>query len=228
MHLSFLIRLLILFCALSQAQAQERTELHLFKYAGTDAENLKTAFLNFKDLMREQMPLLSSELVEELENRGGIDIPAVGRLMLKPIVDEQGNLRVSAGSLDDRRRYWRETGALGVLTGKLQLKQDIPTIRTFFRWGELHAPDANETITLELPVNGEAFDTTNDSHSVATLYALAHEIGRDCVQRASAFYLLSEADKRARAVAEDNVGMGTELQLMVSQAIAALRERCHD
>lgn len=224
MRLSLLISILILFSLISGAQGQERTKLHLFKYARTNTDTLKTAFLDFQDLLQEKMPRLASELVD----RGDIQIPAVERLMLKPVVDDEGNLRRSPASLEARRKYWHETGALGVLTGYVKQEENAPYIRTTFFWGGLHGPDADETIDLELPVTGDAFDTTDDSHSVATLYALAHEIGRECSQSATTFYLLSEADKRAKAVSNDAPELGSDLQEMVTQAIAALRDRCHD
>ena len=77
-------------------------------------------------------------------------------------------------------------------------------------------------------MTGDSFDTTEDSHSVATLYALAHYLGADCSASAAAFYLLSEAQKRANAVAADAPELLGDLETLVTRAIEALRNRCRD
>jgi hypothetical protein len=205
--------------------AAERTELHLFQYGFTNTEELRTAFLDFRDLLGEKMPRLAVELDLNIASS------AVARLALKPIGGDGGGLE-SVGerlaSLEARRRYWRETGALGVLTGRVRQVDGTPHVHTAFFWGELRGPYQHEVIDLELPVTGETYDSTNDSHSVATLYALAHELGADCGTRAGAFYLLSEAQKRANAVSADDPELGGKLETLVDRAIKALRERCVD
>ena len=221
MRLPVVILSALLICILFDASAKERTELHLFKYARINTESSATAFLDFQDLLYEKMPKLASEL------KGSIDISALDQLMLKLILDDDGKLERPSGSLDGRRKHWKETGALGLLTGYVDEQNNIPFIHTTFFLGDLHGADVQEVIDIEIPVTGEAFDTTNDSHSVATLYALAHEIGKDCKHSASAFYLLSEAGKRSLAVRNDNPELGTYLQGIVEKALVDLKDKCH-
>jgi hypothetical protein len=221
-----LIALLLLSIGiLGPSMAKDRTELHLFRYGRTYSEDLRAAFLDFRDLMLEKLPRLAAELDPE------VSIPAVAQLALRAIEGE-GECLESAGdrlaSLEARRRYWLETGALALLTGHMQQLDGTPHVHTVFYWGPLRGPYPKEMIDLKLPVTGDSFDTTEDSHSVATLYALAHYLGADCSASAAAFYLLSEAQKRANAVAADAPELLGDLETLVTRAIEALRNRCGD
>ncbi len=225
MRLPRLVLLFVLLLWVSASQADKRTELHLFQYGRTNTDQLKTAFYDFRDLLSEKLPMLSSELVQE------VNIPALSQLRLKPVTDSDGELlrpNTRVGSLDDKRRYWSETGALGVLTGYVTQQEEIPYVHTTFYWGKLRGAYLAESITLKLPVVGESFDSTYDSHSVATLYALAHEIKQDCSNVSATVYLLSEAHKRAQAVSGDFPEFGADLENMIVNAIDKIRGECSD
>jgi len=181
------------------------------------------AFSDFRALLTEKLPRLSAEL-----SRHG-EIPALLRLRVKPVIGENGKLllpETRIGSLADKRKYWMQTGALGILTGYIEQPDDTPYVHTTFYWGKLSGPYPDEMITLELPGFGKSFDSTNDSHSVATLYALAQEIKHDCNNVADTVYLLSEAQKRASAVAGEFPELGAELKKMIVTAINTLRSNC--
>lgn len=217
--------LLLLPAAPDGVWAAERTELHLFQYGRANSDRLKIAFLDFRDLLLEKMPKLAVEVQRESI------IEPLDRLALKQIKLPDGSLEtadVKVGNVDKRRKYWLETGALGVLTGYVREDDGRPWVHTSFFWGTLRGPWGTETIDLVLPVDGAAFDTTNDSHSVATLYALAQQIGEDCARDQDGFRLLSEAAKRAQAVTMDLYELGAKLQDLVHLAIEELKERCHD
>ncbi len=201
-----------------------RTQVHLFQYGRTHQPAFQTAFLDFQDMLRDKLPRLASEV----QRTGSMAI--VTELALHPILGEGARLQTPderAGSLAARRHYWTETGALSILTGKVLTKDSTPYIATTYFWGELRGPYPEEMLDITLPVTEEQFNTTDDSHSVATLYALAHEIGKDCNNRANAVRLLSEAHKRAKAVAADAPELGTRLEALVEAAIKSLKERCH-
>ena len=225
MRLSNIALPLLLFLYATSAWAEDRTELHLFQYGRTNTDQQNTAFLDFRDLLTENLPRLSAELSQD------ITIPALSHLSLKPVIDENGELlrpETRIGSLEDKRRYWLQTGALSVLTGHIRQQEDVPYVYTTFYWGELSGPYPDEMITLKLPIVGESFDSTYDSHSVATLYALAQEIKQDCENVAATAYLLSEAHKRAKAVTGDLSELGAELENMIVTAIDQLRSDCGD
>lgn len=215
--------LLIALVPVSSATGDGRTELHLFQYGRTNTPVLATAFQDFRDLLELNLPRLASEV------GASQPIPELDELVLHPVIDEQGNLArpgARAGSLAARQRYWRENPALGVLTGFVRQQAGTPHVLTRFFWGDLGGPEQTETVDLDIPVTGAAFDTTEDSHSVATLYALANWVGRDCARLADAVYLLSEADKRAGAIAVDLPALSARLRSMVAQAVAGIRGRC--
>jgi len=225
MRLSKLIFILILIFGMADSQAEERSELHLFQYGRTNTELLKTAFFDFRDMLSEKLPWLSIELSRNA------DIPAVTHLKLKSVLNENGVLErpeVRVGSLADKRLYWLQTGALCVLTGNVRQRDGIPYIHTTFFWGELKGPYGDEMITLKLPVTGKALDSTYNSHSVAILYALAHEVKQKCPEINESLYLLSEAHKHAKAISIDFPGLGAELEALVTKAINEIKEGCNE
>lgn len=204
--------------------AQERAELHLFQYGRTNTEPLMTAFLDFRDMLSEKLPNLSVELSSRTS------IASISLLSLKPVTDAEGKLlrpEQRMANLAEKQRYWNDTGALGVLTGHVVQRDAIPFVRTTFFWGNLRGPYEQEMIRLELPVTGELFDSTYDSHSVAIIYAFAHGVQRDCDSAPATIALLSEAHKRAQAVQADSPDLGAELVALVLHAIETIREACN-
>jgi len=229
MRLSKLILLLIfiLITALwiESSQAEGRSDLHLFQYGRTNTDLLKTAFLDFRDMLAEKLPQLSGRLSPNATNQ------VVSHLKLNPVLNEKGVLErpeVRVGSLADKRQYWLETGALILLTGHMRLHDGVPYVYTTFFWGNLKGPYTEETIKIKLPVTGEAFDSTYDSHSVAILYALAHEIGQDCHNIKESIYLLGEASLHAQAISEDYPELGAKLGTLVDNAIDIMKSDCSE
>lgn len=212
--------------SLSTLAVAQRTELHLFQYGRTNTPQAQAAFLDFRDLLAANLPILSQEVAQ------GYALPALAQLKLKSVLDANQQLQrpeQKVGSLEQRRNYWRDTGALGVLTGYVSREDNIPQVHTQFYWGALGANFGHESIELTLPVVGSAFDNTNDSHAVAVLYALAHDIKDDkCQQISASIYLLSEAHKRAQAIESDLPQIGTALKNLVNDAISKLRQDCHE
>lgn len=225
MRLSRVVFLIMMILWVPASLAGERTEVHLFQYGRTNTDMLKTAFLDFRDMLGEKLPRLSAELSRE------INIPALSHLKLKSVMDGSGALlrpEARVGSLDAKRQYWLQTGALSVLTGHVRQQKETPYVFTTFFWGNLRGPYSNEMITLKLPVDGESFDNTYDSHSVAVLYALAQETKHDCVNSVEIIRLLSEAQKRARAISIDLPDLAAELEGIVVTAIDEIRSECSE
>ena len=156
-------------CALAAAGpgfAQDRTGVHLFQYGSANSPETEIAFAEFMDLMVEKMPRLASELSAERE------VGRLADLALVPVLTDDGG-RLSRPieriqTLNERWAYWRDTGALAILTGRVKRGTDDGlSIRSTFFWGDLGGPRARESIDLDLPFSGAVYDTTNDSHSVA-------------------------------------------------------------
>lgn len=219
MRLSGLYFALALYFGLGVAEAQTRTELHLFKYLLTNTERLRVAYQDFSDLLLHKIP----QLAEEISS----NVPEARNLRLEKLEGNEGDPR-RVNALAQRFSYWSESGALAVLTGRVGMRMDTPYIHTEFFWGELRGSDPNDMVRLEISVTGRAFETTNDSHSAAILYALAHEVGHNCEHRAPAIFLLSEARKRALSIDGALRRLGDELVAKVDRAIEHLRSRCVD
>lgn len=204
----------------------QRTELHLFQYGRTNTPQAQAAFLDFRDLLAGNLPILAQEVSQ------GHTLPSVDKLKLRSVTGDDNELQrpeSQVGSLEQRRNYWRDTGALGLLTGHVSQKGNVPQIHTRFYWGTLGVDFGNESIELTLPVVGSAFDSTNDSHAVAILYALAHDTKHaKCQQISASLHLLSEAHKRAQAVAIERPEVGLSLTSLVESAIKKIRRDCNE
>lgn len=224
MRLSKVAIFISVFLSAAASQAEERTEVHLFHYGRTNTAPRQTAFYDFRDMLVEKLPKLASELL-----RMEVSVPAASHLCLKSVLDENGKWlppEEQVGSLEAKRLYWLTTGALGVLTGYVREQGEIPYAYSTFFWGQLKGPYPDEVIDLKLPLIGESFDNTYDSHSVAILYALAQESKKGCDNAAEIIKLLSEAQKRAKAVADEFPELGAQLEAIVVAAIDDIRGEC--
>lgn len=222
MRLPYLISLLLLLSIPSYAQ--QRTELYLFQYGLTTTEQRAALFEDFRYVLEEKMPRLSDELAL------GDKLPVLTALRVVPVLDENNKLRRPSeliGNLQLRHKYWHDVGALALLTGVVNVNGNTPSIHTTLYWGQLKAPLEQEMIDIQLPLTGNFYDTTFDSHSVAILYAIANQPDVSCQQFTSIIALLSEAQKRALAVAEQQEELGNALVAKVEQSIQALKTECN-
>ncbi|KGJ88599.1 hypothetical protein [Colwellia psychrerythraea] len=204
--------------------AEPRANLHLFQYGLTTTEHREALFKDFRYVLEQKMPRLSDELA--LND----DWPALNVLMVVPVNDEKENLRLPASLIGNsllKENYWRDTGALALLTGVVVDRGEVPYIHTTLYWGKLKSPLAQKMIDLQLPLVGKYFDTTFDSHSVAILYAIANQPDVQCNQLTSIIALLSEAQKRAKSVSEQQPELGAELETMIVASIQAHKEECN-
>lgn len=224
MPMSKVLICLILVITSFPSRAEPRSNLHLFQYGLTTTEHREALFKDFRYVLEQKMPRLSDELA--LND----DWPALNVLMVVPVIDETKKLRLPAGLIGSsqlKENYWRDTGALALLTGVVIDHGEVPYIHTSLYWGKLKSPLAQKMIDLQLPLVGKYFDTTFDSHSVAILYAIANQPDVQCTQLTSIIALLSEAQKRAKSVSEQQPKLGAELETMIVKSIQAHREECN-
>lgn len=224
MSMSKVLICLFLVLTAFPSTAEPRANLHLFQYGLTTTEHREALFKDFRYVLEQKMPRLSDELA--LND----DWPALNVLMVVPVNDEKENLRLPAsliGNSQLKENYWRDTGALALLTGVVVDRGEVPYIHTTLYWGKLKSPLAQKMIDLQLPLVGKFFDTTFDSHSVAILYAIANQPDVQCNQLTSKIALLSEAQKRAKSVSEQQPELGAELEAMIVASIQAHKEECN-
>ena len=224
MSLSKVLIGLALVITASHSTAEPRANIHLFQYGLTTTKQRVALFEDFRYVLEQKMPRLSDELAL------GDDWPALNTLMVVPVMDKNKELRRPAdliGNSQLKQRYWRDTGALALLTGVVNDRGDVPNIHTTLYWGEIKSPSKQKVIDLQLPLVGKFYDTTFDSHSVAILYAIANQPDVQCTHFTSKVALLSEAQKRAKAVSKQQPELGEKLETMIVDSIQALRVECN-
>jgi len=223
MRLPHILACLLLSLVPVELGAQQRADLHLFQYGLTTTEQRAALFEDFRYVLEEKMPRLSDELAL------GDTLPVLSAIRIVPIQDENAKLRRPSeliGNLQQRRLYWRDVGALALLTGYVNDQGEVPRIQTTLYWGKLKSPIEQEMIDIELPLTGNYFDTTFDSHSVAILYAIANQPEVNCNQFTAIIALLSEAQKRAKAITVQQAELGKELEMKIEQSIQAFKVEC--
>lgn len=229
MHLPRLVIIALCIMWSFPVVAEDRTAVHLFQYGRTNTPAMRAAFQDFHDLLVEKLPKLAAEMLKADIGLQTQAKSSLEKLSLKSVRDNEGVLmrpEFMVASVDEKRNYWLQTGALGVLTGHIRQQEQTLYANTTFYWGQLKGPFPDEVITLKLPLVGETFDTTSDSHSIAVLYALAQEARQGCNHVADAIKLLSEAHKRAKSITEDFQAMGSELEVIVVDAIESIKGEC--
>lgn len=224
MRLPILAHLLLILLP-AMAGAQDRTVVHLFHYGGTANDDAKAAFEEFRYAIAEKLPRLASEL-QSLERQMAV----LDELLVEPVLEDdkvtlaQPTERIASRAM--RKRYWFDTGALALMTGRVKRKNGGLVIRSSFFLGDLGLRNGHETIDVELPYTAQAYETTSDGHSVAVLYALASDLAIDCANRAEAFYLLSQADLRAESIVDEDAELANFLGEIVKAALTEVSERC--
>jgi hypothetical protein len=197
-------RAALLMCALlpGAARADDRAELHMFRYAGTHEQPAMGAFLDFRDIISQKLLLLAREVTEPAT--------AADRLRVTQVRDQSGEWKEFGFDLRTLEGYWRDHGPLGVLLGRVRQLNSGFAVRSSMYLGALRGDLPQAFVDIDLPIVDEEFDTTRDSHSVVTLYALA--IGTlqgpspaaiDCGRREASVHLLNEAFVRAQDVIQD-------------------------
>jgi hypothetical protein len=220
------LRAAFLLCALlaAAAQADDRTEIHMFRYAGTNDQPAMGAFLDFRDIISQKLLLLAREVTE-------FDT-ATNRLRITQVRDQAGDWTAFSADLSMLEGYWRDHGPLGVLLGRIRQRSDGFAVGSSMYLGPLQGDLPQAFVDIDLPIADEQFDTTRDSHSVVTLYALAIETlrdpasaGIDCRRRDVGTHLLNEAFMRAQDVTRDLPNLGF-VQDAIAKTLERVRQAC--
>lgn len=204
------------------ASADARTDVHLFRYAGIRPQTA-AAFDEFQAALREQLLTLGQSL--------STASPDAIHLRLERIVAggapgaELADPITLIPSFDAERRWWRDKGALALLTGRLsRIQDDGLAILSRVFWGDLGDSAAEMSISIELPLDGEYYDDSKDSHAAAILFAFANHLPPDCAREPERFAILSAAQQLALAVANSDPGLGGALLQRVSESLRDLEQ----
>ncbi|MBL3611247.1 hypothetical protein [Rhodovulum sulfidophilum] len=224
---------LILASLATTTAAQDRRDVHLFKYGGIGAQ-VDQIFGEFLYIMTEKLPLLASEVQGDSDIS---DLRNISQLALQPVM-KRGEMEdpfIRLGSLEARSTYWRDTGALAVLTGQVQAQGDSGlSITSNFFLGQLGQRVGHQNVSVKLAVRPEAYSTTKDSHSVTILTALALSAifpeamngDPDCSRSAASYALLDQADQRASSVLDEDAATGRRLKALVEETATVVKHEC--
>jgi len=213
---------LLLFYVISTSAFATRTDLHLFQYSIFNRDKTESHFIYFKDLLGAKLPKLSSEL------RVNQNLKEYGNLRLILIKDDEEKLVQPIdiiSSLADMDSYWINNNILAFLTGRVYIKNGTAFVKSEFFWGELRGQYPNAAISLELPLDGDAFDNTNDSHSIAVLLALSNDL-TGCDKPVQHMKLLNEAHKKAQSLVLTQMIVGKKLLELVEKSIKEFKSEC--
>jgi hypothetical protein len=198
-----------------------RLQVSLFRYAGSEEGEPKTYFSRFKGILRDKLTVL----VEELTNS------SPGFAYLKSLTLEPGGNEGFGDNLNSEaavQRYWLGSRSLILLRGSIVPERDSSySAQTRIFFGELRGALPNASLPVKLPIDGEQFANTNDSHSLAIYYALAMDAARLGDDPAHVITLLSRAQDKIRDLSrrQDLSPAVMEIQKAVEKAIVAQKIR---
>ncbi len=172
-----------------------RLFVSVFKYSKVHSDQEENEFKEFIEIIRTKI----LKLAEELKIKG-YNFNYLGQLKTSMVLDEKtGKPKIFEGSMQELDEHWKRSGALEVLNGRLRHQDKIITVRSNVFLGELKGELATPIITLDMPISDNEFDSTRDSHSLVTLYAMA----MDAKNRGRPPYEIISILSEANAIAED-------------------------
>lgn len=180
-----------------------RLTISIFKYGGITTPKQEKEFGAFKDIIIAKIV----KLTQELEAKGS-QFSYVSSLRANFVhgvtSDEHLPFRGSGQDLYD---HWYSSGALQVMWGRIRSSDSKSSVRSEIFLGDLKGALDAPSLTLDLPIVDEEFDTTRDSHTVTTLYALAMDAEKRGRPKDEVLMFLSEAYGRLPDLPQDIPGM---------------------
>jgi hypothetical protein len=196
------------------AQLYPRLKISIFRYDKTDSDKHVEKFSNFRGIITDKIVRLSEELEEIDQN-----LSYLKNLTINFVTDLDSNKHVVfRGSLQDLQNHWQRTGSLEVFRGRIRTDGNLYSVRSKIYLGDLKGHLNEATITVDLPIKDEEFDTTRDTHSAVTLYALAMDARERRRPKTEINALLAEALNRLPEDHENISGMKV-LKEAIDQAL---------
>lgn len=211
---------LLILCPVYDALG-DRTTLYLYRYANISSPDGIAAFESFQQIITTKFLTLVDEL------QGIASLPSLNILAVHKVLDAKTGQYLDFAGLSslDLETYWEAQGALAVLLGRLQERNQVYLVRTRFFLGKLKGTLPSPSVNIELPVRDDQFDTTRDSHSAMTLYALAMAATAQCQHREQVMQLFDEALIRATS-AKDAFENFDEIKKAIAAGVDQLKMKC--
>jgi hypothetical protein len=191
-----------------------RSFVSVFKYSRVHSDQEEKEFKEFIEIISAKI----LNLAEEFKIKGD-NFNYFGQLKTSIVLDEKtGKPKIFEGNMQELDEHWKKSGALGVLNGRLRLQDKIITVRSNVFLGELKGELASPIITLDMPITDDEFDSTRDSHSLVTLYAMAMDAKKRGRPPYEILSILSEANAIAKDFKKDMPGIQT-LQSAINKSL---------
>lgn len=192
----------------------------LFRYDGIDRTGDKAtreaAFERFRNMLRDRMLSLSGELSDQDKAFGYLL-----KLEQSPALDNDKKHTRFVGPLAALEAEWNSRHALQILVGRIGASGSIFKVRTRFYFGDLHGHLPSRQLQLEFPISEDEFDTTADSHTLATLYAVAMDAKRRKSETSKIIKLMHLARQYGQGVPNNILGI-PELKQAIERSLAEL------
>ncbi len=174
------------------AQDPPRLSIEIFKYSGLEDDTSEKKFKTFVEIIRDKI----SRLSEEIESKYSA-YNQLNDLALNIVKDaDSGEHAAFEGTSNDLYNHWNSSNALEIFLGRLRVQDSTYSVRSKVFLGDLKGALESKTVDIDLLISDEEFDTTKDSHSIITLYALAIDAKRRGQPDEEVLSLLSEAYSR--------------------------------
>lgn len=202
------------------AQGVPRLIISIYKYSGIHTKKQENEFDAFKEIIQAKILKLSQEIGSE-----GTSLDYVSGLMPSLVSDLKSNENLPfTGSRKDLYDYWYSSGALEVLLGRIRSTGSTFSVRSEVFLGDLKGDLKKDSVTLDLPISDEQFDTTRDSHTIVTLYALAMDAKKRNRPGNEVLAFLSEANARLPDLPAEMPGV-LELKKAIETTIKQIRNQ---
>lgn len=200
------------------AEKAPRLTISIFKYSGIRTERHENEFDAFKEIIVAKILKLNQEFETKGNNFGYVS--HLSPCFVSDLASDEHLPFI--GSQKDLYDHWYSSGALEVLLGRIRSTVSGFSVRSEVFLGDLKGNLGNPSVTLDLAIVDEQFDTTRDSHTLVTLYALAMDAQERGRPRNEVLTFLSEAYGRLPDLAEDIRGI-RDLKEAIIMAIEQLR-----
>jgi hypothetical protein len=191
-----IVALTAIWAASATAQRGPRTDIWTYQYGGVDiSDRHNKAFSAFKSMLRGRMLTLAGELTAlagELAYLNGLD-----HLDVK---DRDGRLVEFKGNPNKLKERWNNEGTLALIHGMIRERTARFRVRSQFYYGDFHGELDTSDLRLETEFSLEDFELASESHTAATIYAIAMEAEARGVSDPTVLALLNKAKSYALGI----------------------------
>lgn len=180
------------------AQQRPRTDIWTYQYGGTEiSKEHDKAFTAFMSMLHGRMLTLAGELTAL--DSGLAYLNGLSHLAVK---DAGGKPVQFKGSPNDLKQRWLDDGTLTLLYGLIRKPNARFRVRSHFYYGDLHGELDSSDVRVEAEFKLEDFELASESHTAATIYAIAMEAEARGLPERTVVALLNKAKSYALGVTE--------------------------